>query len=476
MKQFSFANFVRWIMFGAAIFLMASGDAFAKNYLVKNVAAFDKAVSRLKPGDRLVLANKTWRNAKLVFKATGTQEKPITLMAQNAGQVILSGQSNLRISGDHLIISGLTFKDGYSPTKEVISFRTNSNTLANNTRLVQNVIINYNKPDASEKDFWVMMFGQNNQVDHNYFAGKTNLGPTLVVRLSDTGSIQNNHKINNNFFGYRPHLGRNGGETIRVGTSKNMTKNSDTLIESNFFEQCNGEAEIISLKSRGNVVRRNVFLESQGAMVMRQGGDTLVEYNAFFGNNVERTGGVRVISDSQTVRHNYFEGLQGEKNRSALAVMNGVPNSPAHRYNQVIGASISNNTFVDNNVLTFGAGANEELSLAPKDSTFSDNLIIASTSEPIVFKAPKDGVTFSNNLMGNAQALDGFENRSSIDMQRAGNGLLYPANARDAGFGIEADIRLPARDETGPRWYLKPDKVSPRRLEEDRARVKANKK
>ena len=179
-----------------------------------------------------------------------------------------------------------------------------------------------------------------------------------------------------------------------------------------------------------------------------------------------------MISDNQTVRHNYFEGLKGDRNRSALTIMNGVPNSPAHRYNQVINANILNNTFVENSTITFGAGANEELSLAPISSTFSDNLLIANEPNVFVFNAPIDGITSSNNLIDqphlNAAELSGFEVRSDIEMTRAENGLLYPNDTSD--IGIQENISIPSRADTGPIWFSKPDKRTSSQLEADRNR------
>ena len=157
----------------------------------------------------------------------------------------------------------------------------------------------------------------------------------------------------------------------------------------------------------------------------------------------------------------------GDRNRSALAVMNGVPNSPAHRYNQVLKASISNNTFVGNKALTFGAGANEELSLPPENSVFSNNLIIANTPNSLVFTTPANGIAFSNNVMEQpSQSFDkigGIEYRSNVVMTRTENEILYPEDGAALGLngiGIKEGISLPTREETGPIWYSKPDKVS----------------
>ena len=94
--------------------------------IVKNVAEFNQAVTNAKPGTTITLANGVWENSELVFTGKGTKENPITLTVQDKGQVVLSGLSNLRVSGEYLVVKGLVFKNGYTPTSEVISFRTSS--------------------------------------------------------------------------------------------------------------------------------------------------------------------------------------------------------------------------------------------------------------------------------------------------------------------------------------------------------------
>jgi len=65
-----------------------------------------------------------------------------------------------------------------------------------------------------------------------------------VVWPNDSNSINNNHLIYRNYFGARPRLGSNGGETIRIGTSQVCTNSSATIVEGNYFEHCNGEVEL----------------------------------------------------------------------------------------------------------------------------------------------------------------------------------------------------------------------------------------
>lgn len=435
--------------------------AWATNYLVKDQAAYKERMKRLEPGDKLVLANGVWRDFEIVFEARGEEGRPIALIAQTPGKVIISGRSNLRIGGDHLIVRGLTFRDGYSPTKEVISFRRDSRTLANNTRLAENVIEHFNKPDRASEDHWVAVFGKNNRIDHNAFIGKTNRGPTLVVRLNTPESRENGHVIDHNYFGRRPPLGGNGGETIRIGVSDYSRTRSETVIARNYFERCDGEVEIISNKSEGNTISENVFYESRGAVVLRHGGDNIVSRNVFYGNGVSDTGGVRVINENQTVTENYFEGLRGRKFLSALTIMNGVPNSPINRYHQVQNADVSNNTFVDVASIGFAVGSDEERSAPPVASAFRNNLIITDAPTPVAVFDDISGVRFGDNVSNNS-ALEpyGASVDPAIELERAENGLLYlRADDEPVRAGAPRDLKPVQKSATGPSWYEKPEQT-----------------
>ncbi|MCB0594725.1 MAG: polysaccharide lyase 6 family protein, partial [Phaeodactylibacter sp.] len=198
--------------------------------LVHNVEEFKLAVANAQPGDKITLANGVWLDAELLLEGKGTEEAPITLTVQEKGKVLLEGQSSLRLAGEHLVVEGLVFKHGYTPTSEVISFRKNKETLCNHCRVTECVIDNYNNPERFESDYWVGIYGKNNRFDHNYLVGKRNVGVTLAVRLNTAESQENNHLIDHNYFGHHPILGSNGGETLRIGTSHYSLTNSNTIV------------------------------------------------------------------------------------------------------------------------------------------------------------------------------------------------------------------------------------------------------
>ena len=448
----------------AGALLFAAMPAHAEDFLVRDAAAYAAALDQVEAGDTIILANGEWRDFEMVVTGAGRQDAPITVTAEVPGKVILTGQSNLRIGGDYIVVSGIVFRDGYSPTGEVVSFRHNSENLARNSRVTQVVIDHFSKPDRNETDYWVALFGQTNRFDHNHLVGKTNRGVTLAVRLDSEESRANKHRIDHNYFGPRPNLGSNGGETLRIGTSHFAEFDSHTIVENNVFDRTNGEVEIISVKAGGNIVRGNLFLHSRGALTLRHGDGNLVERNVFIGGGVDHTGGIRVINRRQIVRENYMEGLRGHGFASALTVMNGVPNSPANRYVEVQHAQILNNSIIDSDRITFGAGADEERSAAPSDSYFYSNLL-AGRGDQVFLDVDADisGIALAGNavLSGRLHSAAAAIRQADSELVRAKNGLLYPSDPGLAGVGAPRDLRVMALDEVGVTWYPKPDASEP---------------
>lgn len=436
------------------LFLLLSCGA--PSGVVNTVAELQQAVETAKPGDEIILANGVWKDAELIFTGNGTAEQPIRLVAQEKGKVILEGQSNISLAGEYLEVEGLVFKNGYTPTKAVISFRVTKEQLCNNCRVTECVVDNYNNPERFESDYWVSIYGKNNRFDHNYLTGKRNHGVTLAVHLNTEESRQNHHQIDHNYFGHRPILGANGGETLRIGTSHYSLTNSNTVVEYNYFDRCNGEHEIISSKSCQNIYRYNTFHECQGTLTMRHGNETLVESNYFFGNRKANTGGIRIINETQKVINNYCEGLTGYYFRGALVIMNGVPNSPPNRYFQVIDSEASNNTFINCDHVQLCAGSDEERSAIPANTKVENNLFY-NEEKPTLFTVYDDisGIAFNGNLLSQSAtpiAKSGFQS-TALKFKRNELGVLLPQEAAAANKGMTPTKERATPENTGVTWY-----------------------
>ena len=443
----------------AALTFILGQTGLAETLLVGTQEEYENAVDALEPGDTIVLANGEWRDFEILFTGKGEPDNPITLTAETKGEVVITGQSNLRMAGEYLVVSGLVFRDGYTSTNTVISFRRTRGDLAYHSRVTETVIDRFNNPERQETDFWVMMYGKHNRFDHNHLVGKSNAGVTMAVRLDSEESQQNHHRIDHNYFGPRPVLGSNGGETLRIGTSQYSLTDSFTVVENNFFDRCDGELEIISIKSGRNTLRGNLFVESRGTLTFRHGNGNLVENNVFLGNGVDHTGGIRVINFDQVVRNNYLEGLTGHRFGGAFVVMNGVPDSPLNRYFQVDNAMIENNSIIDSDHIELAAGSDEERSATPVNSVFGSNLIHNEDGRNIITVHDDiSGIDFRANALNGVEdspLSDGFDN-SGIELRRADNGLLYPVDDALADVGVSRDLQVLDRTSTGVSWYPKP--------------------
>lgn len=341
--------------------LIINKGAAAKEYLVHKAKALPMIAKRLKPGDTVVLSNGTWTDVQIDFAGKGSKEKPITLRSQTPGLVVLDGNSTLKISGDWLVVDGLRFEGGALEKGSIVEFRGSLGD-ATNSRFINSSIVDYNPEEIKTRYFWVVLHGQHNSVENNYFNNQNHSGVTVVI--SRDTPAPNYHTISGNHFTDRPLGDGNGYETIRVGTSHQCESDSFSVIENNLFERIDGELEIISNKSGKNVFRNNTFFKSNGTLTLRHGHGNLVQGNYFLGHGKSGAGGLRIIGRDQTVVNNYFSGLDGWAD-GAIAITAGQPNSKNNGYPQVKNVVIAHNTIVD----VKGAAIAFSQSLGTRDRT-----------------------------------------------------------------------------------------------------------
>ncbi|MET2986097.1 chondroitinase-B domain-containing protein [Aureibaculum conchae] len=386
-----------------------------KTNTVKNISELESAILDAEPGDNIVMANGIWKDIQIKFTGDGTKAHPITIKAETPGKVFIEGVSSLELSGNYLEVSGLFFRNGYSPKTNVIAFRTSDKEVANHSKVTNCVILDFNNLERDQDNLWVQFYGKYNELSNCYIAGKTNGGPTVRVDLKGNQSIRNYHKIINNHFGPRPRKGGARGETIQLGSSFTSMSPSNTTIANNLFEECNGEVEIISSKTNFNIIKNNVFYKSEGSVVTRHGNYVTVDGNYFIGDGEnDQYGGIRIINTGHWVINNLFYKIKGKNFRSPIAIMNGIPKSPLNRYNQVTDVVVAYNTFVDSDSpWQFGVGTNiSQADVLPKSEIRSarplrtevvNNVIYNSVGDanPIIEYDKADGVTFASNIIYN---------------------------------------------------------------------------
>jgi poly(beta-D-mannuronate) lyase len=388
----------------------------------------------LRPGDVIVMADGTWKDQAIVFGGRGTADQPITLRARTPGKVILTGTSALAIDGEHLVVSGLFFKDGTSEKEGV-------RLAGRHCRVTDTAIV------GGAFKFHVRLFGVENRLDHCYLAGKTTDSPTLQVEAEGK---PNGHRIDHNHFGPRPPLGRNGGETIRVGYSHQSMNQSATLVEQNLFDRCDGEIEIISSKSCGNIYRFNTFLDCAGMLTLRHGNGCRVEGNFFLGHRKRGSGGIRVIGEDHVIINNYIDGVR----QGGFWITSGIPDSPLNGYYRARNVVIAFNTVVDSLgpcvELDAGFGSSRR-SLRPEHITIANNIFALPDGGVLLRGTEGTDYQWKGNLASPAPggADHAGIQRLDLRLERSRDGRWRPAAASPARGGAAGTFAVVTTDIDG---------------------------
>jgi len=419
------------ILKSLALVLLIASHCFAEEYWLNPETDLEQLCKQIKAGDSIVLENGFWKDVNLEFDSlSGTESSPVSIVAETPGKVVLSGKTKFQVSGQHVIVSGFVFRDCFD-VDHVFKMRSDKKVTASHCRITECVFEQTGKTDSDHNTKWLSVYGSNNRVDHCYFEGKTTLGSTLVVWI---GEEPEKHRIDHNHFGPRPKLGQNGGETIRIGTSKVSEFPCETIVEENYFYHCDGEAEIISSKSCGNVFRHNVFEQCAGALTLRHGHRCVVDGNVFIGNERPGTGGVRIIGQGHRVINNYFEGLRGDRVRAAISLMNGIPDGPLNGYAPVKDAVVAHNTLIDcKSSIEIGVGAGtRNRTVVPEGCLLANNVFSSGEWNPLlahvdpsefVWQGNKQQLGIDDNQLVGLEPVD-------LHLRRAADGLFRPTDRR----------------------------------------------
>ena len=398
--------------------------------------------ARFEPGDVVLLPDATWENQTLLFRGKGTAQKPITLKATNPGRFALTGKSSLTIDGEWLVVEGVTLKGAGIDGADGIAIKGSHN------RLTSSVV------DGSTHKFAVHLFGTHHRVDHCYLANKTSGDPTFQIEVD--AKEPNYHRVDRNHFGVRQPLGRNGGETMRVGYSGQSMSNSRTTVEQNLFEGCDGEIEIISSKSCENIYRGNTFRACDGMLTLRHGNRNVIDGNFFFGGRKPNSGGIRIIGEDHVITNNYIEGVM----KGAFWITSGVPNSALNQYYQAKRALIAFNTVVDSAgpYLDLSAGlGGAGRTLKPEAITVANNVwVVGSGGKLLQGEEGADWKWLGNIAAGAAGQHPGIR-AVEPKFERGPDGLQRPAAGSVTRGAAEGEFAAVKTDIDGQPRGAKPD-------------------
>ncbi|WP_299246832.1 chondroitinase-B domain-containing protein [uncultured Aquimarina sp.] len=454
------------------IIFLFSTHLSATEYTVNSINEFNNL--NLSPGDVVIWENGTYSSdERLVFSANGTASNPITLKAETPGGVIFNNGLQMNIAGNYLIVEGFHWKGGYGASN-FIQFR-NGTTYAQNSTIRNCVIdgLGVEPGDAAEaeqdgaivKHRWIVLYGNNNNVLNCSFLNKSTAGALVLVELEYNAEVNRcdvvGHTISNNYF-YKyekmdPSLSNAGdSETIRVGTSEFQNVDCRTTVSNNYFVEADGENEIITNKSDNNIYQNNTFRRCRGSLTLRHGSGAVVSDNYFLGENVDGTGGIRIVDSDHTITNNYIQDcitvIDQAKWNNGITFMGGSTNSQdncnatsvSNGYQKSEDITVSNNTIVNTNAPLFFNG---DKGTSGNTGTISNNVIYFSsnssnTTDVITEDDPGDFSNIGSSLsyLGNVYSstnlgasVSGF---SSANLSASSNGEIFNISGTNAGSNI----------------------------------------
>lgn len=406
---------------------------------VSNPELLRDALDSAKPGDEIVVKNGSYQDWSIRLSCSGTNSAPIIIRAETPGRVVLNGDSRLQLSGDHVTVSGLCFRDG-NASGEIWQMS------GSHQRITDCAIIDYK--DGGRK--WIRILGgRENRLDHNFIGGKTERDVTLQIDVSESADL-NHHRIDHNYFGLRARGSGNGWETIRNGYSQQQNNPAYNLFEFNLFHECDGENEIISSKSSHNTYRYNTFRDCAGELTLRHGKHNLVQGNFFFGENKRGSAGIRIIGEGHRVVNNYVDNTRG----IGIQIYEGEDNAQATGYQAANDVLVAFNTIVNNR----GNGINvRDSGRSPRNMVIANNLLIGNARAISSLSALQ--LSESYTLLGNvafdnpidASVPEGAIRAADPKLSRDVRGVLRPATDSavigaainsyvDFGFQVDTDL------------------------------------
>ena len=282
-----------------------------KVYKVANQDEFKKAAGMANAGDEIVIANGNYSGWEVSVNTYGTADKPIVIRAETAGNVVFTGDVKkpvFQVTGSYTEISGLTFwgckvfkatggNGVLVVLKDAKYCRVTGCSFTKNSAMAQFMAI-----------FVIAGKAEHNRVDHCSFTGNLN-NQELQVKITED-AVPLFTLIDHNEFKDKDRVTWevfNGGECVQIGQEPVMlgTKYPYAVVRDNRFIRCNGEPEVISNKSSGNIYSHNYFEDCQGELVMRGGHDCLIDSNTFKGCK----GGIRINGTHHIVTNNSFDGV-----------------------------------------------------------------------------------------------------------------------------------------------------------------------
>jgi poly(beta-D-mannuronate) lyase len=400
----------------------AGGAAYGTTYNVTSNSTLSTALGEVVAGDTVVLANGNY--AGFTVSRSGTAAAPITIKAATQGSAVIT-------SGIvHLDACSFIIVQGLKVTTSGGTVSTDSTTravgvwfdAATDCEVTHST---FALDGAAEGTGWVYLGGasNNNRIDycefgpntvgehtHYIFPSGNSVIPGVTPPADRTSWAEGNGPVNPNIsrntlidHNYFHDMGSGDGETIVLGgigvTGDYQSTNS--IVEYNLFVNCNGDAEVVSVKSSSNILRYNTVRTSDGVFSLRSGNGSTINGNFFLCAGIG--GGVKINEMNHTVYNNYIENT--DTSNYPIMLENGDPySSSSFAHGQVQNAHVMYNTCVNvGRQFLLGHGTS---TLPPNNCVIANNIITGASGETLYSESAPTNCTWSQNVV-NPTAVSG---------------------------------------------------------------------
>lgn len=301
-------------------------------------------------------------------------------------------------------------------------------------------------------------------IGYNEFRGKNQMftsegykltGSYIKTQFDDPLMTKHLHVYRNHFKDIYPYVpdgvtpaGDSDREVMAMGIADSQDVVTNNVVEYNLFDNCDGENEIITVKTSNNIFRYNTFKNSMGSLSFRLGSNNQAYGNYFYGEGASaswsddnyQTGGIRAYGSGHLIYDNYMENLTGTSWRLPILIDSGdtSDSTGADSHETPSNISVTNNTIVDSvgGGIHIGSG---NYGNVPYNISIDDNLVVG--SEGILFNnyANKASNSWSGNqayATGSASAVGGGSLSSSEVLVLSSEPVInppVPLTASDVG-------------------------------------------
>ena len=269
--------------------------AFAANIYVDTPVTsetINNAIRSASRGDSIIVPDGTYRDIGSIYcnRSGGSSGNEYTLKAQTLGGVTFTGFTFINGTQPYWILRDFIFDDAWGTGQYLVRFDG-----AHHSRVTNCYFVDCG--NAAQRYPYIITFrfgSHDSRVDHCIFERFDAIGVRLATEV---GYAYTNMQVDHNYF--KDVTAYPYSACIIVGNDSEASHDSYAIIEYNFFDNCNGDPELICLKSSNTTVRYNVFRNGK-SITLRMGNDNIIESNHFLDNNIS----IRVFGSGHTIKNN----------------------------------------------------------------------------------------------------------------------------------------------------------------------------